>query len=278
MAAGDTGLRAAALRRVADAVADAYAAHDEVETVALGGSLASGAVDAGSDIDLYVYLSTELPMAARAEIAWAGASYAEVGNTYWEPGDEWKLAGSGIHVDVMFRETAWITGEMARVLERHEASVGYTTCLWHNVLTSVPLFDRDGWFAQLQQIARQPYPEPLRQAIVKKNHPILRETASSYRYQIAAAARRDDWVSLNHRVAALLASYFDILFAVNRRPNPGEKRLLRLAAVQCGQVPTAMADRVRSLIAAVPGDAEVVACVDALVDGLDALLRGEGMI
>jgi hypothetical protein len=44
--------------------------------------------------------------------------------------------------------------------------------------------------------------------------------------QIAAAIRRNDTVSINHRVAAWLASYFDIIFAVNSRFHPGEKRLL----------------------------------------------------
>jgi hypothetical protein len=41
-------------------------------------------------------------------------------------------------------------GELARVLDRHEASLGYSTSLWHNVLTSKPLNDRSGWFAALQ--------------------------------------------------------------------------------------------------------------------------------
>lgn len=50
---------------------------------------------------------------------------------------------------------------------------------------------------------------------------------SGYFEQIQAAISRDDIVSVNHRVAAFLASYYDILFAVNRRYHPGEKRLLQ---------------------------------------------------
>ena len=268
-------------RRLAEETAAKYAAHDEVEAVALSGSLAAGeddAADAVSDIDLYVYLNAELPMAARAEIAWASASYAEVGNTYWESGDEWICEDSEAHIDVTFRATDWIVDQVARVLERHEASVGYTTCLWHNVLVSVPLFDRSGWFERLQQAAQRPYPPQLQHAIVIRNHPILRETASSYRYQIAGAVRRTDRVSINHRVAALLASYFDIVFAVNELPHPGEKRLVQLAVARCDKLPEDMAAHLEALIGVVAADGDVLACVDALIDGLDALLQAERLL
>ncbi|HTE18437.1 MAG TPA: DUF4037 domain-containing protein, partial [Armatimonadota bacterium] len=89
--------------------------------------------------------------------------------------------------------------------------------------------DSNGWYGRLQDGARQPYPEALKQAIIAKNHPILRRTLSSYLHQITRAAARDDVVSVQHRVTALLASYFDILFAVNELPHPGEKRQLRFA-------------------------------------------------
>jgi len=265
-------------RILADAVALRYGEHAQVESVALGGSLSSGTACPGSDVDLYVYVNAELPVPARAKIAREHASYAEVDNRFWESGDEWIDADSGVHVDVTFRSLAWIDSELTRVLQRHQASVGYSTCLWHSVKSSIALFDRNGWFARLQQSACRPYPEDLRRAIVAKNHPILRETVSSYRYQIAGAVQRGDLVSVNHRVTALLISYFDILFAVNRVPNPGEKRLVELAAVQGSVLPPAMADRVAALVAAVPGREAVLTCLDVLVDDLDAVLRAEGLI
>lgn len=260
---------------LANAIAERYGRWPQVEAVALAGSQAYGTADPGSDVDLYVYLRTALPVEVRAEIATAGAEYAEVDNRFWEPGDEWIDADTGIHVDAMFRTVVWIEERLDRVLLRHEASVGYSTCLWHNVLSSQALHDRKGWFGRLQQVAKQPYPEELRHAIVAKNYPILRRTASSYRYQLERAAARDDWVSANHRVTALLASYFDVLFAVNRMPHPGEKRLVEIALERCEKVPQGMARQVRELIKSVAIGRRVVEKADALVESLDELLGAE---
>jgi TRAP-type mannitol/chloroaromatic compound transport system substrate-binding protein len=173
----------------------------------------------------------------------------------------------------MFRSPEWIEEQLDRVLRRHEASVGYSTCFWHNVRTSRALFDRSDWFARLQQAANVPYPEPLRRAIVAKNHPLLRRTQSSYAHQIERAVAHGDLVSVNHRTAALLASYFDILFAVNRRTHPGEKRLLAFAEAQCPLRPPGMRAQVEGLLRAAGPDA--LARIAPLVDALDEILRAE---
>lgn len=259
-------------------VARRYAAHPQVAAVALSGSQSAGTAGPGSDLDLYVYLSAPLPIAARRAIATARASRAEVDNQFWEPGDEWVDADSGVGVDVMFRDMAWIEGQIERVLARHQASVGYSTAFWHNLLTSIILFDRDGWLQGLQERARQPYPAELRRAIVAKNHPLLRQTLSSYAHQIARALERRDLVSLNHRLAALLASYFDILFAINRLPHPGEKRQVQHALARCALLPAQMPAQIETcLISAAGGDPRLLAQIDALIDGLDAIVAQAGL-
>lgn len=264
---------------LAETIAQRYGAWPQVVAVALGGSHVAGAADWGSDIDLYVYTAAELPMQARAEIATGRAEYVELDNRFWEPGDEWIDAETGMHVDVMFRSVAWIEAQLERVLEQHQASVGYSTCLWHNVVASQALYDRDGWFEQLQQAARRPYPEPLRRAIIQKNHPILRRNISSYRAQLEKAVVRSDWVSINHRTAELLSSYFDILFALNRKPHPGEKRLVATALKRCERVPPGIAEQVQALVSAVgSGAQEIVERADVLIAGLDALLHAEGLL
>jgi len=127
--------------------------------------------------------------------------------------------------------------QLRRVLVDHKASLGYSTAFWRSIRDATALYARDAWHPELQQLARQPYPEELRRNIVRLNHPYLRDHPFSYRHQIAKAIERHDTVSVNHRVAAWLASYFDILFAVNRVAHPGKKRLLEFAARECPVVP-----------------------------------------
>lgn len=263
-------------------LAGEYGAVPGVVAVALGGSRASGAAEPSSDIDLYVYTSSAVSLDARRRIGATRTPHARVGNTFWEPGDEW-ADPAGVDVDVVFRTTDWITADLQRVLGRHEAALGYTTCLWFNVLHSVPLHDPTGWFARLQSFADRPYPDDLRRAVVEKNHYILRGSIFSYLHQIEKAVRRGDAVSVNHRVAALLAGYFDILLAVNRQPHPGEKRLVEWTLAHCERVPPRMADDVAAVLqgcTAPPHDdatrAGLSARVATLLDGLDALLDAEG--
>jgi hypothetical protein len=255
-------------------IAGRFCAIPEVEAVVLGGSRISQFDDDRSDIDLYVYASDMVPTSLRAEIA-GGAGRAEIGNSFWEPGDEWIDGASGVSVDVMFRATSWIEAQLDRVLLRHEASVGYSTCFWYNVRSSSPLFDRSGWFHTLQKRASQPYPGELKHAIVAKNYPILRTNLSSYLHQIELALERNDPISVNHRAAAMLASYFDIVFAVNEQPHPGEKRLLQVAEALCPNLPTGMGERVPAFLSALPGD-QVLERANTMLDGLDDLLRKTG--
>ena len=254
---------------LAKAIAGKFASLHQVEAVALAGSRTSEFPDSDSDVDMYVYVAEDIPLPERAAIA-GNAHHAEIGNATWEPGDEWVDGETSTRVDVMYRQVRWIEEQLDRVLVRHEASVGYSTCFWYNVLHSEPLFERAGWFAELQNRARQPYPAQLRRAIIAKNWPLLRHNQSSYLRQIEVAVKRNDPVSVNHRVAALLASYFDLLFAVNELPHPGEKRLLQHAA-ECSKRPTELEGQVKAVVEAGPGG-DVVARVNELVDGLEEVV------
>ena len=260
-------------------VAAEFATLPQVTAVVLAGSRRGPFSDVGSDFDLCVYADPEPAEGWRAELAGRFGERSSIGNHFWESGDEWVARHTGTVIDIMYRSPAWIEEQLDRVLLRHQASVGYSTCFVHNVLYSQILYDREGWFASLQARANQPYPEPLRRAVVAKNHPILRNTLSSYLHQITLALARSDQVSVNHRTAALLASYFDILFAVNRLPHPGEKRLVAYVSANCLKRPPEFQQQVHDVLRATASgnETELLARLHEMLDGLDRLLLAEGL-
>jgi hypothetical protein len=248
-----------------------------VEAVAWGGSRAATRGDQVSDIDLYVYTTAAIPLAARETlVAEMQSSRADLNLQLWDLGDEWYDAQTGIEVDVIYWEPAWIEDQLDRVWRHCQASLGYTTCLWHTIYQSQSLYDRRGWFADLQRQSRQPYPEALRCSIIGKNHAALRRVIPSYTHQIEKACQRKDLISLNHRVAALLASYFDVIFALNHVLHPGEKRLIEWAQAHCVRLPMNMAEQISALLQAACSLDDVLRHINALLDNLDDLLRQEG--
>ncbi|MBW4448943.1 MAG: DUF4037 domain-containing protein [Spirirestis rafaelensis WJT71-NPBG6] len=266
---------------LADSIAAEFSKLPQVVAVALSGSQTSDISDDLSDLDFYVYVSAEIPVEIRCDIAKKFSDRLEINNQFWEPGDEWIDKNYGIGIDIMYRSPAWIEEQLNSVLVKHQASVGYSTCFWWNVLKSKPLYDTDNWFRQLRVTATQPYPEALRQAIIAKNYPILRNNISAYTHQIESATRRNDLVSINHRIAALIASYFDIIFAVNYLPHPGEKRLVQFANKFCDKLPKNMEQDITSLIislAAIENKQYILEKTNALIDSLDELLRNEKLL
>jgi hypothetical protein len=264
---------------VARRVAAILATDPAVVAVAMGGSRATlglGA-DPGSDVDLEVYTRGDVTLdTRRAAIDATNPIRTEAGSGWWGLADEW-ITAEGIHLDAAFFEVAWMEDRLGAVLDRHEPSLGYTTCFWHTIRSCRPLEDREGWLTDLRVRAAVPYPEVLRRRIVEHNHPVLRAALPAYATQLANAARRGDLISINHRLAGLLASYSDILFAVNRQTHPGEKRLVAALIDRCDRLPDHMADDLadllRTALTDLPG---LPPRVDRLLDRLDALLRTEG--
>ena len=267
---------------IARRVAALFAPMPEVVAVALEGSRGAGGLggDAGSDIDVGVYTRGEIALPARRAVVEAagGASVLDLGMTFWGPGDEWVDAATGIHVDVVYFDAAWMADQVDRVLVRHEAQLGYTTCFWHTIRGCVALEDGEGWLAGLKARAAASYPDELRTAIVAFNRAAMRGHLPSLAGQVARAAARADLVSVNHRLAALLACYFDVVFAVNLVPHPGEKLLVEAAGRLCATLPEAMAEDVAELLESAATDlGGLPGRVERLLDRLDAVLAAEGL-
>lgn len=209
---------------------------EQVEAIALGGSRSGDNYDDKSDYDVYVYITAPISEKARKEILTKYCSYMEIGNRYWEYEDNCIL-NNGIDIDIIYRNLNEFCEIVSDVVEKHRAHNGYTTCMWHNLLNSKIIFDRNKRLEQVKTRFSVPYPEPLKNNIIRRNYSLLCDAMPSYFNQIEKACKRNDKVSINHRITAFLDSYFDIIFALNGLTHPGEKRLIELCKQQCTVLP-----------------------------------------
>lgn len=213
-----------------------FAALPEVEAIALGGSRAGADYDEKSDYDLYIYCSSIPYESMRKRILEKCCQYMEIGNSFWELEDDCTLK-DGIDIDILYRNIGDFSRTIRSVVEEYTAYNGYTTCMWHNLLHSRILYDKNGELESLQNKYQIPYPDELRDNIISKNLRLLTGNLPSYDVQIKKAFARKDMVSVNHRAAAFLESYFDIIFALNRLTHPGEKRMVQYAKEQAEILP-----------------------------------------
>ena len=220
----------------------------QVEAIALGGSRATGREDETSDYDVYVYLTDAVPEAQRREILDRYCRYLEIGNHFWELEDDVTL-NNGIDMDIIYRNLDDFAGMVSGVVEECNAWNGYTTCMWHNLITSKILFDRTGKLQKLQEKYRIPYPQKLKAAIISNNMKLLSGMLPSFDAQIQKAENRGDRVSINHRVTEFLASYFDVIFALNEMTHPGEKRMQSICRDCCTILPADFDENLDKLFA-----------------------------
>lgn len=265
------------VRAIVDGITSCLSSFPAVEAIALSGSRArtTPVADAMSDVDLYVFTRDEVALSSRQQIAeqLGGRTSAQLDQRFWGLSDQWIDPTSGLHIDVNYFDAHWMHDTVMRVVEGLQPSLGYTTCFWRTIQQSVVLFDRASWLGDFKARCDVPYPEALRRRIIAHNHPVLRTIYTSYATQIDKAAARADIVSLNHRIAALLSSYFDCLFAANRVLHPGEKRLVEFAEAHCHWRSPTMAEDIAALLRdAVVAPASVGRRVQKLLDGLDAAL------
>lgn len=219
-----------------DALFEELSRLPQVEAIALGGSRATGRNDAKSDYDVYIYLTGPVAETCRRTILSKYCRYMEIGNTFWELEDDVTLL-DGIDMDIIYRNLEDFARGIASVVDDCTAWNGYTTCMWHNLITSRILFDRTGRLQKLQARYQIPYPQKLKENIIARNMNLLSGMLPSFDTQIQKAENRGDLVSVNHRVTEFLASYFDILFALNEMTHPGEKRMQDICTKECTILP-----------------------------------------
>lgn len=219
---------------------------EEVEALALGGSRAGEHFDAASDYDVYLYCTASIPEQVRREILSKYCTIMELGNHFWEYEDNCRLK-DGVDIDILYRGLDDFTAGVARVVEDCQPANGYTTCMWHNLLTCKIYYDRSGRLAQAKARFDVPYPLRLRRGIMARSWQLLHAAMPAYEGQISKAVKRRDLVSVNHRTAAFLEAYFDFLFALNAQTHPGEKRLIQLCRERCALLPDRFEENLEQL-------------------------------
>ncbi len=197
----------------------------EVEAIVLGGSQASGKADLSSDIDLYVYLSERINPELRKNILKPYCSHMEIANQYWEEEDD-VILNDGTVLEIIYRDLKSFVHHINRVAYEHLPSNAYTTCMWYSLIHSKVLFEQNQVYSKIQKRYHFDYPDRLTKRIIEHGMPLLTGTFPSFDKQIIKAFHRGDYVSVNHRITEFLATYFDILFAINKMLHPGEKRMV----------------------------------------------------
>ena len=219
---------------------------DQVEAIAIGGSRATKNYDEKSDYDIYLYCTGYIDEYIRRSILEKYCNYMEIGNSFWELEDNCTL-NNGIDIDVLYRNLDDFTNGLINVVEKHNSYNGYTTCMWHNLLTCQIIYDKYGRLSDIKKRFSIPYPKELKASIISRNIRLIYNSLPAYSLQIKKAINRNDIISISHRTAAFMESYFDIIFAVNELTHPGEKRLVELVKRNCKIIPNNFEENITEL-------------------------------
>lgn len=237
----------------------------QVEAIALGGSRAGEVYDEQSDYDVYLYCTGPVEENVRRQILQKYCRYMEIGNHFWEQEDNCTL-NDGIDIDILYRNLEDFTRDVASVVEQCNAHNGYTTCMWHNLLTCKIIYDKDGRLQAAKERFNVLYPKQLKENIISNNLKLLYTAMPAYKLQILKAASRGDVVSVNHRTAAFMESYFDIIFAMNELTHPGEKRLVQLCQKKCKVLPERFEENINQLYQ------DLFTNPDAIAEDIEAII------
>ena len=255
-----------------DKILSRYFEFKQVKAIAIGGSGVNNTSDNMSDIDVYVFVEREISVTERESFIKEISSKYEVGEEYFGSGDEFYADELGCQLDVMYWNINWFEDSVKNVWLKHYPSNGYTTAFLFTLKNFKIKYDKDNWLHDLQNLINTPYPKELKQNIIKRNIMLMKNKPfASYYEQIEKAIKRKDYVSVNHRISAFFASYFDIIFAINEILHPGEKRLVKYAINNCKYLPEKFEQNINKLLA--KSDVDILETLDIIVKNLKTLLE-----
>ena len=249
----------------------------QVEAIAIGGSTSAQTSDDTSDIDVYVFVEKDIPVLNRENIIKKYSTNYEVGGEYFGAGDEFFADKLNRQLDIMYWNTNWFESITENVWFKHYPSNGYTTAFLFTLKNFKIIFDKNNWLLSLQNSINTPYPKELKQNIISRNMMLMNDKPfASYYEQIEKATKRNDIVSINHRISAYLASYFDVIFAINELLHPGEKRLIQYAKNNCKTLPENFEENINELL--LKPDSEKIALLNDMFKKLKKLFMLKKML
>ncbi|WP_299014079.1 DUF4037 domain-containing protein [uncultured Photobacterium sp.] len=255
-----------------------FAQLEQVDAILLAGSKVANSDDALSDYDVYIYTNDEIPLEVRKEITERYCSYIELNNQFWETEDDGVLK-DGTEIELIYRSLDWLDNEVDRVVNAFQASTGYSTCFWYNLINSKVIYDRNNRAKKLIEKHSVEFPVELRLNIIDKNLPLLNKAMPAFQSQIKKALERQDIISINHRIAEFISSYFDVLFAINEMPHPGEKKLVKYVLQKCSKIPESFEEDIIDLLSlSGESDVRILDTIDQMVVRLTHLLEVEGLL
>ena len=170
----------------------------------------------------------------------------EIGNQYWEHEDNCVLKNN-IDIDILYRDLDSFCEGVSDVAEKFQAHNGYTTCMWHNLLNSKIICDKNGRLKKAKERFDIPYPDQLRDNIIKRNNNLLYAAMPAYSLQIKKACARNDRVSI--------------------QTHPGEKRLIELCKKKCKALPKNFDENLDRLFDDIAGNS------DRISDDIDEIIN-----
>lgn len=207
---------------------------EDEPVIALAGAHAKGVADAHSDLDLYLFGDRPKPYEARRELAAAlcdAGSTPFVTKTLDQPwGGSADFTFRGVPVETVLRTKAQTDLAVDRALSgafeiipQCWTSNGYYTYIVLSELQFLkPIRDPDGWLAAVKKRTAV-YPEPLRTAVIDRFFARAGTWLGNFHY--ASAIEREDILFAAPAVLHTLLDLIQVIFAVNRRYYPGDKKL-----------------------------------------------------
>ena len=248
-----------------------YARFPQVHGMAIGGSRAVKRNDEFSDYDVYVYSMEPVPAESRRAVLEKYCDSITLDNHDREHEDIC-IMEDGTELHIVYRNLHAFLSCMDRVVVHCEVLESCTTGMWHSLLTGRIAYDKGGFLGAAKEKYQVPYPQELKNNIISSHMNRIKYGIPSFMVQIERAMKRGDMVHINQSVNRFFASYFDILFALNEKLHPGEKRLMQICMEECGILPARFELNIRLLLNSMFKDPAAASVVEIMVSELEKVI------